>query len=113
MYYGSEPGAAGWLEPLIPYHFTLLTNLARDPFEQSQSGKSFSAFGGALAGPVTSYLYDWNILPIGQRLALQHLDTYIDYPPMQAPASYNLSQVMEEINAQKRMHATHAAGAGD
>jgi hypothetical protein len=26
-----------------------------------------------------------------------------------APASYNLSQVMEEINEQKRMHATNAA----
>ena len=40
VYYGSEAGATGWLEPLIPYHFTLLTNLKRDPFEQTQSGKS-------------------------------------------------------------------------
>ena len=64
------------------------------------------------AGPVTAYIYDWNILPIGQMLALQHLETYIDYPPMQAPASWNLSQVMEEINAQKRAHATKPAGSG-
>ena len=113
MYYGSEPGAEGWMLPLIPYHFTMLTNLERDPFEQSQGAKSFNSFGGALTGPVTSYIYDWNILPIGQRLALQHLETYEAYPPMQAPASWNLSQVMEQINAQKMDHTTRAAGQGD
>ena len=47
MYYGSEAGAKGWLEPLIPYHFTLLTNIKRDPFEQTDSAKSFNGFGGA------------------------------------------------------------------
>ena len=47
MYYGSKAGAKGWLEPLIPYHFTLLTNIKRDPFEQTDSAKSFSGFGGA------------------------------------------------------------------
>jgi len=113
MYYGSEPGAEGWMLPLIPYHFTMLINLERDPFEQSMGSKSFNSFGGALAGPVTSYIYDWNILPIGQKLALQHLETYETYPPMQAPASWNLSQVMEQINAQKQDHTTRAAGAGD
>ncbi len=113
MYYGSEPGAEGWMLPLIPYHFTMLINLERDPFEQSMGSKSFNSFGGALAGPVTSYIYDWNILPIGQKLALQHLETYETYPPMQAPASWNLSQVLEQINAQKQDHTTRAAGAGD
>ncbi len=114
VYYGSEAGAAGWLEPLIPYHFTLLTNLKRDPFEQTQSGKSFNAFGGALTSPSTAYVYDWNLLPIGQKMALDHLETYVKFPPLQAPASYNLSQVMEEINAQKRLHNNPpAAGTGD
>ena len=113
VYYGSEAGAEGWFEPLIPYHWTVLTNLKRDPFEQTQSGKSYNAMGGALTAPVTAYIYDWNLLPIGQRLALQELETYEKFPPMQAPASYNLSQVMEEIHTQKRMHATHGAGTGD
>jgi len=113
VYYGSEAGAAGWLEPLIPYHWTQLTNIKRDPFEQVTSGKSALGIGGALASPSTAFLYDWNLLPIGQKLALDHLETYINFPPLQAPASYNLSQVMEAINAQKRMHTTHGAGAGD
>jgi hypothetical protein len=53
--------------------------------------------GGALAGPVTAYIYDWNILPIGQQLWLKELETYIAFPPLQSPESYNLSQVMEEV----------------
>ena len=29
--------------------------------------KTLFGMGGALAGPVTAYVYDWNMLPIGQR----------------------------------------------
>ena len=50
--------------------------------------------GGALAGPVTAYIYDWNLLPIGQALWLRELETYKLYPPLQEAASYNLDQVM-------------------
>jgi hypothetical protein len=39
----------------------------------------------------TAYIYDWNLLPLGQQLALQHLETFAQYPPLQALASYNLS----------------------
>jgi arylsulfatase A-like enzyme len=113
IYYGTEQGATGWLMPLIPYHWTMMTNLKRDPFEQTLSDKSAMNIGGAYNSTVTAYIYDWNLLPIGQRLALKHLQTYEAFPPMQAPASYNLSQVMEEIHEQERRHATNAAGTGD
>ena len=45
--------------------------------------------------PVTAYIYDWNILPIGQALWLKELETYREYPPMQDPASYNLDRSSE------------------
>ena len=36
MYYTmSQPGADGWLMPLITYHLTLVQNIKRDPFEQA------------------------------------------------------------------------------
>jgi arylsulfatase len=57
--------------------------------------------GGALAGPVSAYIYDWNILPLGQSLWLRELETYIDYPPMQSPESYNLDQVIQQIKDMK------------
>jgi arylsulfatase len=63
--------------------------------------------GGALAGPVTAYQYDWNMLPIGQALWLKELETYIKYPPLQDPASYNLDQVMVQV---KKMDTASHAG---
>ena len=113
VYYGTGQGATGWLMPLIPYHWTMLVNLNRDPFEQAFNDKTAMGFGGAYNSTTTAYIYDWNLLPIGQKLAMDHLETYISFPPLQAPASYNLSQVREEINAQKRIHSTKAAAVSD
>ena len=63
--------------------------------------------GGALASPSTAYVYDWNMLPIGQALWLKELETYINFPPLQDPASYNLEQVMQQV---KNMKTTSHAG---
>jgi len=57
--------------------------------------------GGALAGAVTAYQYDWNLLPMGQALWLKELETDIDFPPLQNPASYNLDQVMQQVKDMK------------
>jgi arylsulfatase len=109
MYYTmSQPGPAGWIMPLIPFHFTLVQNIKRDPFEQAVGidQKTAMGLGGALAAPSTAFLYDWNILPIGQQLWLKHLESYIKYPPLQEAASYNLSRVIEEVK--KAQSASHA-----
>ena len=81
------------------YHWTQLTNLKRDPFEIAvgEDTKTLLGMGGALAAPSTAYIYDWNMLPIGQQLWLRELETYVAFPPMQDPASYNLDQVMEQL----------------
>ena len=100
MYYTmSQPGAEGWIMPLIPFHFTLVQNIRRDPFEQAVGidVKSAMGLGGALAAPSTAFLYDWNMLPIGQQLWLDWFETLKAFPPMQSPASYNLTQVMDQI----------------
>ena len=49
------------------------------------------------------------MLPIGQGIALRFLESFEEFPPMQAPPSYNLAQVMEQIQAQRR--AIHNSGA--
>ena len=86
----------GFLAGVLPYHWTQVVNIKRDPFETSigEQVKTLTGMGGALAGPVTAYVYDWNMLPIGQALWLKELETYNDFPPMQDPASYNLEQVI-------------------
>ena len=90
---------AGFIAGTMPYSWTQVVNIKRDPFETSigQQYKTLMGMGGTLAGPYTAYLYDWNMLPIGQSLWLKELETYQQFPPMQAPASYNLSQVMSQL----------------
>ena len=81
----------------------MVDNIKRDPFEGSVGDemKTLLGQGGALAGPVTAYLYDWNIIPVGQILWLKELETYIKYPPMQDPETYNLGQVLQKIKEQR------------
>jgi arylsulfatase A-like enzyme len=97
----AQPGALGWIMPLVKYNFTLVQNIKRDPFEQAVGidQKTTFGYGGALAGPVTAFIYDWNLLPLGQQMALMHLESYRQFPPLQAAASYNLDAIMEEIRA--------------
>jgi arylsulfatase len=102
MYYTmAQPGAEGWIMPLVPFHFTLVQNIKRDPFEQAvgTNVKSALSIGGALASPSTAFLYDWNLLPIGQQLWLKWFETLKAFPPLQKPASYNLTQVMDQVKA--------------
>jgi arylsulfatase len=103
MYYNmSQPGAEGWIMPLVPFHFTLVQNIKRDPFEQAVGldQKSAMSVGGALAAPMTAFQYDWNMLPIGQQLWLDWFETLKKFPPLQKPASYNLTQVMDQLKSQ-------------
>jgi len=100
MYYTmSQPGPAGWIMPLIPFHFTLVQNIKRDPFEQfvGIDQKSAMSLGGALGGPLTAFQYDWNMLPIGQQLWMKELMSYKDFPPLQQPEAYNLDGIIAEV----------------
>jgi arylsulfatase len=101
MYFAIAPETAtGFLSPGVQTQFAAgMVNLKRDPFETSWGDEKKASFwfSGALAGPVTAYIYDWNLLPIGQVLWLRELETYREFPPLQDPASYNLDQVMEQL----------------
>ena len=84
------------------YSWTQVDNIKRDPFEISVGDdvKTLFGAGGALAAPSTAYLYDWNLLPVGQLLWLKELESYQQFPPMQDPASYNLSSIQQMIKEQ-------------
>ena len=105
FYYTMVPDTAtGGLFGATTYHWTQLQNILRDPFETTVGSGSASllGYGGALAAPSTAYLYNWNLLPIGQVLWLKELESYVDFPPMQDPASYNLTQVLQQVKEQGR-----------
>ncbi|MER2507875.1 MAG: arylsulfatase [Amaricoccus sp.] len=94
---------SGFVHGVQPYSWTQVVNIKRDPFETSvgEQQKTLFGMGGALAAPMTAYVYDWNLLPIGQALWLKELETYVKFPPLQMPASYNLEQVVAQVKAMK------------
>jgi len=60
------------------------------------------AFGGSLAAPSSAFMYDGlAIMPLGQQLWLQQLESYVKFPPLQAPETYNLGEVLRQV---KKMH---------
>ncbi len=106
----ASEAATGGLMGVHTFHWPLVNNIKRDPFEGSVGfePKTLLGQGGALAGPMTAYIYDWNIIPIGQALWLQELESYGPYPALQSPASYSLAQVLVEVKQQ--MARTRARG---
>jgi len=107
-FYYTMMGSTGLaaLNPATTFHWTQIQNIKRDPFENAvgDEQKGALAAGGALAGPYSAYLYDWNLLPIGQLLWEKELMSYIDYPPLQLAASYNLEQVLQQVQELTKDH---------
>ncbi|WP_346837405.1 arylsulfatase [Microbulbifer sp. SAOS-129_SWC] len=103
FYFAMAPdNAEGGFMGVQTYHWTQVDNIRRDPFEENVlNNKSALAVGGALGAPSTAYIYDWNLLPIGQLMWLKELETYKKFPPLQAPASYNLDQIIQQMKEQK------------
>ncbi len=102
MYYAMEgSSAASALKGVETYAWTQMTNLMRDPFEQNVGDIQKSAFSlaGAITAPSTAYLYDWQMLPIGQLMWMKELETYRKFPPLQIPESYNLDEIEKLVSA--------------
>ncbi len=103
MYYtmtGTGPTAA--MLGKTTYGWTMVDNIRRDPFEIAgglDDIKTALGVGGAIASPSTAYLYDWNMLPLGQMLWLKELMSYKEFPPLQAPETYNLDGILAEMKA--------------
>ncbi len=108
FYYTMVPSeATGAFSAPVTYHWTMVNNLKRDPFERSVASVdgTLLGYGGALAAPSTAMIYDWNLLPIGQLLWLKELETYREFPSLQTPASYNLDNIIHAM--QDASHISH------
>jgi len=105
MYYSMVPTSpTGAMGGPVSYSWTMVDNIKRDPFEIAgglDDVKTQMQIGGALASPSTSYLYDWNMLPLGQLLWMKELMSYKTFPPLQAPEAYNLDGIIAEMKASR------------
>ena len=99
FYYAMAPSTPqGGLLGVQTFHWTMVNNIKRDPFEISVMNEgTLSGVSGALAAPSTAYMYDWNLLPIGQLMWMKELRSYEEFPALQTPSSYNLDQVIKQM----------------
>jgi arylsulfatase len=91
----------GWFGETVELGFPSLINLRLDPFERANVAGD---------GDVTSiYAKDWWVFEFWRFVQAQHqvedlAQTFVDYPPLQDPASFNLDSI------KKKLQETHGMG---
>ena len=79
-----------WMEPFVELRMPKLFNLRTDPYERAEE--------------TSNTYYDWIIeraflfVP-AQQFVAKHLQTLVEFPVSQKPASFNLEKVLEKLEA--------------
>jgi arylsulfatase A-like enzyme len=88
---------SGWLGGTVKVDWPLLTNIRLDPFERTGITGSLE-YGNW-------YMYEfWRYVFVQQEVA-RAAQTFVDFPPMQKGASFNLESVKEQV--QRAIQAHH------
>jgi arylsulfatase A-like enzyme len=83
-------GMMVWAEPFVELRVPKIFNLRRDPFERADEN--------------SNTYWDWVLDHIfalypAQALTAQQIKSFIEFPPRQKPASFNLDTVLEKMRA--------------
>jgi arylsulfatase len=95
----------GWPGEKVVTDMPTVVNLRWDPFERTPSIRGESV-NDLAAGYMNEFFARefWRFVQVQQKVA-ELAQTAIEYPPMQAPASFNLQAVKEKVEAVIRSHA--------
>jgi arylsulfatase A-like enzyme len=98
----------GWLGATLKVDWPILVNLRLDPFERN------GMYNGKDNGSISYYnwfVYEfWRFTFVQQEVG-KYAQTFIEYPPMQEGASFNMSALKAEL--EKKMQEAKAAGSGN
>ncbi len=93
----------GWFGGTVKPSWPILVNLREDPYERSGLTESIDYYNW--------FAFEfWRFVYVQQQLG-KEAQTFIDYPPMQMGASFNLSALKAEL--QKKMEEAKSHGQGD
>ncbi|HXW62875.1 MAG TPA: arylsulfatase [Candidatus Acidoferrales bacterium] len=94
----------GWPGEKTTTDMPTIVNLRQDPFERTPSvrGESLNDMGGGYMNDFYAREF-WRFVVVQQEVA-KLAETAIDYPPMQAPASFNLSRIKEQLQEMIKAH---------
>ena len=81
-----------------------IMNLRQDPFERTSSirGETLNDMGGGYMNDFMAREF-WRFVVVQQEVGKLAM-TAIDYPPMQAPASFNLEAVKAQVDEMMKAH---------
>jgi arylsulfatase A-like enzyme len=94
----------GWPGEKVTTDMPTIVNLRQDPFERTPSirGESFNDSGAGYTNEYYAREF-WRFVMVQQYVA-RLAQTAVEYPPMQAPASFNLDAIKREIQEKLKEH---------
>jgi arylsulfatase len=94
----------GWPGEKVTTDMPMMVNLRQDPFERTPSirGETLNDMAGGYMNDFMAREF-WRFVMVQQKVA-DLAQTAINYPPMQASASFNLEAVKERIDAAMKSH---------
>jgi arylsulfatase len=94
----------GWPGEKVTTDMPTIVNLRQDPFERTPSirGENLNNEGGGYMNDFYAREF-WRFVGVQQAVA-KLAQTAIEFPPMQAPASFNLQAVKNKVDAAIRQH---------
>ena len=94
----------GWPGEKLTTDMPTIVNLRQDPFERTPSirGENLNESGGGYM--IDFYAREFWRFVLVQKAVFELAQTAIGYPPMQAPASFNLDAVKEQIQEMMKHH---------
>jgi arylsulfatase A-like enzyme len=94
----------GWPGEKLTTDMPSITNLRQDPFERTSNlrGETLNDMGGGYMNDFMAREF-WRFVVV-QKAVFELAQTAIDYPPMQAPATFNLDAVKKQIEEMMKAH---------
>ena len=94
----------GWPGEKVTTDMPLMVNIRQDPFERTPSIRGESPNNSAFGYGNDFYAREFWRFVLVQQYVAKLAETAINYPPMQAPASFNLNAVKEKIQEAIKDH---------
>jgi arylsulfatase A-like enzyme len=95
----------GWPGEKITTDMPTITNIRQDPFERTSTLRGETPLNGAFGYGNEFYAREfWRFVLVQQEVGKLAM-TAVDYPPMQDPASFNLTALKAKIDAMIKAHA--------
>jgi arylsulfatase len=94
----------GWPGEKVTTAMPTIVNLRQDPFERTPSirGETLNDLAGGYMNDFYAREF-WRFVEVQQQVA-KLARTAIEFPPMQAPASFNLEAVKRQVNEMMKAH---------